>query len=58
MLGGYEILRDAYATDARPLLAELREDIGLDPDPLDAYRRSGHQDQIERARVGGKAASW
>jgi L-rhamnose isomerase/sugar isomerase len=58
VLGGYEIVRDAYATDVRPLLAELREDMGLDPDPMEAYRRSGHQDKLERERVGGQAAGW
>jgi L-rhamnose isomerase/sugar isomerase len=58
VLGGYEILRDAYATDVRPLLAELREDMGIDPDPLAAYRRSGHQARLEEERVGGQAASW
>jgi L-rhamnose isomerase/sugar isomerase len=58
VLGGYEILRDAYATDVRPLLAALREDMGLDPDPLAAYRRSGHQAKLESERVGGQAASW
>jgi L-rhamnose isomerase/sugar isomerase len=58
VLGAYETLRDAYATDVRPLLAELREDMGLDPDPLAAYRRSGHQERLERERVGGQAAGW
>jgi L-rhamnose isomerase/sugar isomerase len=58
VLGGYEIVQDAYATDVRPLLAELRADMGLDPDPLEAYRRSGHQDTLERERVGGQAAGW
>jgi L-rhamnose isomerase/sugar isomerase len=58
VLGAYETLRDAYATDVRPLLAELREDMGLDPDPIAAYHRSGHQATIEAERVGGTAASW
>lgn len=58
VLGGYEILRDAYATDVRPLLADLRADMGLDPDPIAAYRRSGHQSRIEAERVGGQAAGW
>lgn len=58
VLGAYETLRNAYATDVRPLLAELREDMGLDPDPIAAYHRSGHQAGIEAERVGGTAASW
>ena len=28
---------DAYNTDVRPLLRELREELGLDPDPIAAY---------------------
>ena len=32
---------DAYNTDVRPLLAEVREEMGIDPDPMAAYRRSG-----------------
>ncbi|MFC4855590.1 L-rhamnose isomerase [Actinophytocola glycyrrhizae] len=51
-------LTDAFATDVRPLLAELREDMGIDPDPLSAYRRSGHFETIRDARAGGAAAGW
>jgi L-rhamnose isomerase/sugar isomerase len=49
---------DAYSTDVRPLLAELRESKGLDPDPYAAYARSGHQERIARERVGGQQAGW
>ncbi len=41
VLGAYEVLMDAYDTDVRPLLAELREEQGLDPAPVAAYRASG-----------------
>ncbi|MBO0823490.1 MAG: L-rhamnose isomerase [Actinobacteria bacterium] len=58
VLGAYEVLLDAYNTDVRPLLAELRVDQGLDPDPLAAYRRSGYQEKIVADRVGGVQASW
>jgi L-rhamnose isomerase / sugar isomerase len=51
-------LMDAYNTDVRPLLAELRTDMGLDPDPLGAYRRSGYGERIVAERVGGEAAGW
>ena len=37
VLGANAVLMDAYNTDVRPLLAELREDMGLDPDPVAAY---------------------
>jgi L-rhamnose isomerase/sugar isomerase len=49
---------DAYNTDVRPLLAQLREDMGLDPDPIAAYQRSGYADKIIADRVGGTPASW
>ncbi|GHF33457.1 L-rhamnose isomerase/sugar isomerase [Amycolatopsis bartoniae] len=52
------ILMDAYNTDVRPLLAEVREDAGLDPDPVAAYARSGYQQQIEAERAGGQQAGW
>jgi L-rhamnose isomerase/sugar isomerase len=58
VLGAHEVLMDAYSSDVRPLLAEMREDQGLDPDPLRAYLRSGHQERIRNDRVGGVAAGW
>jgi L-rhamnose isomerase/sugar isomerase len=52
------VLMDAYNTDVRPLLAELRADMGLDPDPIAAYRRSGWAQKIIEERVGGQQAGW
>ena len=52
------ILMDAYNTDVRPLLAEVRADAGRDPDPIAAYRRSGYQEKIVADRVGGTQAGW
>ncbi|MFT7868156.1 MULTISPECIES: L-rhamnose isomerase [Amycolatopsis] len=52
------VLMDAYNTDVRPLLAELREDSGLDPDPIAAYHRSGYQEKIVAERAGGTQAGW
>jgi L-rhamnose isomerase/sugar isomerase len=52
------VLTDAYATDVRPLLADLRTDMGLDPDPIAAYHRSGHAERIRTERTGGQAAGW
>jgi L-rhamnose isomerase/sugar isomerase len=52
------ILMDAYNTDVRPLLAEVREEMGIDPDPLAAYRRSGHAERVRQERKGGQAAGW
>jgi len=53
-----EILRRAFWTDVKPLLAKARTDRGLPADPLAAYRESGYQQKIERERVGGEPAGW
>ena len=52
------VLMDAYNTDVRPLLAEVRQEMGLDPDPIGAYRRSGWAEKIVEERVGGQQAGW
>jgi L-rhamnose isomerase / sugar isomerase len=58
VLGANGVLMDAFATDVRPLLAELRSEQGLDPDPMGAYARSGHDERIVAERVGGAQAGW
>jgi L-rhamnose isomerase/sugar isomerase len=51
-------LWDAFQTDVRPLLAELRVVRGLPADPYRAYLASGEEEAKYAARVGGTAASW
>jgi L-rhamnose isomerase / sugar isomerase len=58
VLGANAVLMDAYNTDVRPLLAELRADMDLDPDPIAAYKRSGYFEKVRAERVGGEAAGW
>jgi L-rhamnose isomerase/sugar isomerase len=58
VLGANAIVMDAYNTDVRPLLAELRSDMGLDPDPMAAYASSGWAEKIAAERVGGAQAGW
>ncbi|GIF98951.1 L-rhamnose isomerase [Catellatospora citrea] len=58
VLGAHGVLMDAFSTDVRPLLAELRTELGVDPDPIAAYHASGYQQQIETARTGGQQAGW
>ena len=58
VLGANAVLMDAYNTDVRPLLAGLRAEMGLDPDPVTAYLRSGYGEKIIAGRVGGTPASW
>ena len=59
-VGGEEILRAAYDTDVRPLLAQVRLELGAVADPLAAYRCSGYSAKIavERQGVLEGAASW
>jgi L-rhamnose isomerase / sugar isomerase len=58
VLAANAVLMDAYHTDVRPLLADLRVQMGLDPDPVAAYRRSGYLEKVRAERVGGQAAGW
>ncbi|MER5940479.1 L-rhamnose isomerase [Streptomyces sp. NPDC001928] len=58
VLGANAVLMDAYNTDVRPLLAEVREEMGLDADPMSAYARSGWAERIVAERVGGQQAGW
>jgi L-rhamnose isomerase / sugar isomerase len=58
VLGANAVLMDAYNTDVRPLLAEVRQELGIDPDPVAAYHRSGWASRIVQERVGGEQAGW
>ncbi|WP_315093640.1 L-rhamnose isomerase [uncultured Cellulomonas sp.] len=58
VLGANGLVMDAYNTDVRPLLVELRESQGLDPDPIAAYKASGYAEKIVAERVGGTQAGW
>ncbi|HEU0239306.1 MAG TPA: L-rhamnose isomerase [Mycobacterium sp.] len=58
VLAANAVLMDAYNTDVRPLLAQLRSEQGLDPDPMRAYAESGYAERIIAERVGGQQAGW
>jgi L-rhamnose isomerase / sugar isomerase len=58
VLGANAVLMDAYNTDVRPMLAELRLEMGLAPDPMRAYATSGYFEKIAAERVGGSQAGW
>jgi L-rhamnose isomerase/sugar isomerase len=58
VLGAHAVLMDAFNTDVRPLLGELRAEMGLDPDPVAAYYRSGYAEKIVADRVGGTPMGW
>ncbi len=58
VLEANRILRDAYDTDVRPLLAQARAQAGLPEDPYRAYLASGEERRRAEGRVGGVAAGW
>jgi L-rhamnose isomerase/sugar isomerase len=58
VLDANAVLMDAFNTDVRPLLAEVRQELGLNPDPLAAYRATGWAEKIIAERVGGTQAGW
>jgi L-rhamnose isomerase/sugar isomerase len=58
VLGANAVLMDAYNTDVRPLLRDVRAEMGLEPDPVAAYAASGYADRIAAERVGGNQAGW
>ncbi|MFG2305120.1 L-rhamnose isomerase [Actinacidiphila glaucinigra] len=58
VLAANAALMDAYNTDVRPLLREVREERGLAPDPVAAYHASGWQEHIVADRIGGTQAGW
>ena len=58
VLAANDIFMDAYNTDVRPLLGEMRNELGLDADPMKAYLASGYGAKIAAERVGGAQAGW
>jgi L-rhamnose isomerase / sugar isomerase len=63
VVGAHAVLREAYATDVRPLCAEVRTALGGAADPLQDYRRSGRAERVaeerplrERVASGGLGA--
>lgn len=50
VLGAESILRDAFETDVRPLLAKFRVEEGLPEDPIAAYYSGGYHEKIVSTR--------
>jgi L-rhamnose isomerase/sugar isomerase len=50
VLGAHRVLLEAYETDVRPLLARLRQEIGVDEDPVAAFRSGGYGEELARER--------
>ena len=50
VLGAHRVLLEAYETDVRPLLARLRESVGVEADPVAAFRAGGHAERLAAQR--------
>jgi len=50
VIAAEQVLKDAFFTDVKALLAAVRREMDLDADPLAAYERSGYQEKIEKER--------
>ena len=50
VLGGHEVLLDAYKTDVRPACAAARAALGAAEDPVRALRESGYADRMAAER--------
>ncbi|MCB0055933.1 MAG: sugar isomerase, partial [Caldilineaceae bacterium] len=50
VLEAHHLLTEAYRTDVRPLLAQVREELGVPADPIAAYRASGYEKKIREER--------
>ncbi len=50
VLGAHRILVEAFETDVRPLLAEVREEMGIHLDPIEAYKKDDYALKIAKER--------
>ena len=57
VLEANRVLLEAYESDVRPLLAEARVRLGLDPEPVSALRRSRYQERVASERGTAAAGS-
>ena len=60
VLGGHEVLLEAYRTDVRPLCARARTELGAAEDPVAALRSGGYLERIvaQRGEHVAVAGGW
>lgn len=51
LIDAEECLREAFATDVRPIIREWRRSKGLPENPLEAFRASGYTERVTRERA-------
>ncbi|MCK5758475.1 MAG: L-rhamnose isomerase, partial [Clostridiales bacterium] len=52
VMGAEACVRDAFETDVRPLLEQVRIELGIDTDPMKAYMASGHEETKKERGYG------
>lgn len=57
VLGAHRVLVDAFETDVRPLLANVRAEMGVPSDPIEACRTSPYVARAAAVRGAGSASS-
>ncbi len=50
VLQAHNLLTEAYRIDVRPLLAQVRQEMGVPIDPINAYFKSGYEQKIRDER--------
>jgi L-rhamnose isomerase/sugar isomerase len=50
VLEAHQILTDAFRTDVRPVLEQVRAEMDLPTDPIAAYQASGYEERIRQER--------
>ena len=50
VLGAHRVLVEAFETDVRPLLHRLRRELGVEEDPVEAFRAGGYAERLARER--------
>ena len=60
VLGAHRVLTSAFDTDVRPLLAQVRYEMGVPTDPIGAYRTDGYAGKVaqERGEVSGALGGY
>jgi len=58
VLGAHRVLLEAYEADVRPMLAALRDSLGIAADPVAAFRDGGYAEALaqERGTVAAESA--
>jgi L-rhamnose isomerase/sugar isomerase len=60
VLGAHRVLVDAFETDVRPLLMQVRQEIDVPVDPFAAYRADGYAKKVadERGSASGDSGGY